>query len=83
MKKAALRELVGCESPEESAAILEKIFAGERGAKRDIAVVNAAAALLVGRVASTLEEGVKLASEAIDSGAVRGKLQQLREFGKS
>jgi anthranilate phosphoribosyltransferase len=62
---------------------LEKIFAGERGAKRDIVVVNAAAALLVGRVATTLEEGVQLASAAIDSGAVREKLQQLRDFGKS
>lgn len=83
MKHAALRELAGCESPEESAAILEKIFAGERGARRDIVVVNAAAALYVGRVASTLEEGVRLAAEAVDSGAVRDKLQQLREFGKS
>jgi anthranilate phosphoribosyltransferase len=83
MKKAALHELVGCETPEESAAILEKIFAGEPGAKRNIVVVNAAAALLVGRVASTLEEGVQLASQTIDSGAVRDKLQQLRDFGKS
>jgi len=83
MKEAALRELVGCETPEESAAILEDIFAGKRGPKRDIVVVNAAAALHVGRVASTLEEGVRLASEAIDSGAVRQKLEQLRDFGNS
>jgi anthranilate phosphoribosyltransferase len=43
-------------------------------------VVNAAAALHVGQVARTLEEGVQLAAEAIDSGAVRRKLEQLRDF---
>jgi anthranilate phosphoribosyltransferase len=46
-------------------------------------VVNAAAALLVGRVADSLEEGVRLAAEAIDSGAAREKLQQLRDFKTS
>jgi anthranilate phosphoribosyltransferase len=80
MKRAAVRELTGCATAVENAAILEKIFAGERGAKRNIAVVNAAAALYVGRVAHSLEEGVQLAAEAIDSGAVRDKLRQLREF---
>jgi anthranilate phosphoribosyltransferase len=82
MKRAAVREFVGCSTPAENAAILERIFAGERGPKRNIVVVNAAAALYVGRVAQTLEQGVQLASEAIDSGAVRGKLEQLRQFGR-
>jgi anthranilate phosphoribosyltransferase len=83
MKRAAVRDFVGCSSPAENAAILERIFAGERGPKRNIVVVNAAAALYVGRVAATLEAGVQLASDAIDSGAVRDKLSQLRAFGKS
>lgn len=83
MKRAVLRELTGGATAEENAAILERIFQGERGAKRNIVVVNAAAALHVGRVAKTLEEGVQLAAGAIDSGAVRNKLAQLREFGKS
>jgi anthranilate phosphoribosyltransferase len=83
MKRAAVRELAGGATAAENAAILEKIFAGERGAKRNVVVVNAAAALYVGRVAATLEEGVRLAAEAIDSGAVREKLAQLRAFGKS
>jgi anthranilate phosphoribosyltransferase len=83
MKRAAVRELLGGATAAENAAILEKVFAGERGAKRNIMVVNAAAALYVGRVAHALEEGVQLAAEAINSGAVRGKLAQLREFGKS
>jgi anthranilate phosphoribosyltransferase len=83
MKRAALRELTGAATAAENAAILERIFAGERSAKRNIVVVNAAAALYVGRVAQTLEEGVHLAADAIDSGAVRQKLTQLREFRKS
>ncbi|MGB0124013.1 MAG: anthranilate phosphoribosyltransferase [Silvibacterium sp.] len=83
MKRSTLRELNGGATAAENAAILKRIFAGERGAKRNIVVVNAAAALYVARAAVTLEEGVQLAAEAIDSGAVREKLTQLREFGKS
>jgi anthranilate phosphoribosyltransferase len=83
MKRAAVRELMGGATVAENAAVLEKIFAGERGAKRNIVVVNAAAALHAGRVARTLEEGVQLAAQAIDSGAVHDKLMQLRAFGKS
>jgi anthranilate phosphoribosyltransferase len=83
MKRAAVHELKGGAMAEENAAILEGIFAGEKGAKRNIVVVNAAAALFVGRVAGSLEEGVQRAAEAIDSGAVRAKLEQLREFRKT
>lgn len=83
MKRSTLRELNGGATAAENAAILKRIFAGERGAKRNIVVVNAAAALYVARTAVTLEEGVQLAAESIDSGAVREKLTQLQEFGKS
>jgi len=83
MKRAPVREFTGTSTTAGNAAILEKIFAGERGPRRNIVVVNAAAALYVGRVAPTLEDGVRLAAEAIDSGAVRDKLRQLRAYGKS
>jgi anthranilate phosphoribosyltransferase len=83
MKRAPVRDLLGGQTAAENAAILERIFSGEHGAKRNIVVVNAAAALLVGRAARTLEEGVQLAAHAIDSGSVHKKLTQLREFGKS
>lgn len=83
MKRAAVRELIGGQSAQENAAILERIFSGEHGARRNIVVVNAAAALLVARIAPTLEEGVQLAAHAIDSGAVNKKLAQLREFRES
>lgn len=83
MKRAAVRELMGGGTAAENAAILEGVFAGEKGAKRNIVVVNAAAALFVGRVAASMEEGVQRAAEAIDSGAVRAKLEQLREFNRA
>ncbi len=83
MKPAAVRELNGGETAAENASIIEAIFAGEKGAKRNIVVVNAAAALFVGGVAGSLEDGARMAAEAIDSGAVRDKLEQLRRFGKS
>lgn len=80
MKRASVRELAGGASAAENAAILEKIFAGERGARRNIVVVNAAAALHLGGVARSIEGGARLAAESIDSGAVREKLAQLRDF---
>jgi anthranilate phosphoribosyltransferase len=88
MKRATVREFMGAETAVENAAILERIFAGERGtrereARRNIVVVNAAAALYVGHVAASIEAGVEMAAEAIDSGAVREKLRELREFGNS
>ena len=83
MKRASVRELKGGSTAAENAALLEAIFAGQQGAKRNIVIVNAAAALFVGKVAGSLEEGVRLAAEAIDSGAVRDKVEQLRSFERS
>lgn len=65
--------------PEENASIALRILDGEKGAPRDIVVVNAGAALYVAGVASSIPEGVVLASEAIDSGAARAKLDELVE----
>ena len=49
----------------------------EPGARRDIVLMNAAAALVVGARARDLKEGVELAARSIDSGAARGKLERL------
>ena len=58
----------------QNAAIVRKIFAGERGAPRDAVVLNAAAALCVAGVASTPRQSAQVAASAIDSGAARAKL---------
>lgn len=62
------------------AAILRSIFEGERGPRRDIVVVNAAAALVAAGRASKFREGASLAAESIDSGRAREKLELFVQF---
>lgn len=67
-------------SPEENAEDLAGIVTGDiRGAKRDIILANAGAALYVADAVESLENGVKEAATAIDSGAAEAKLNALRE----
>lgn len=61
----------------ENAAILRSVLAGEKGARRDVVCLNAAAALWVADAAGSLEEGLALAQESLDSGAARAKLDAL------
>jgi anthranilate phosphoribosyltransferase len=80
LKRASLADLAGAETALENAAILERIFNGETGPRRDIVLLNAAAALVVAGVAADFSEGVSRGAEAIDSGAVRRVLTSLRAF---
>ncbi len=61
-------------------AIAEAILSGERGAARDIVLMNAALALVAASKAADFREGVLMAEESIDSGAARRKLECLREL---
>ena len=73
-------EAVAGGSPAENAADLEGIVEGTVvGAKRDIILANAGAAIYVAGLADSLEGGVEKAREAIDSGAAAAKLDELRE----
>ena len=64
--------------PERNAQIALDILSGsEHGARRDVAALNAAAAIVAGGAATTLEEGIALAYKSIDSGAALGKLRAL------
>jgi anthranilate phosphoribosyltransferase len=81
-KKAGLDEIRGG-SPEDNAQILRRILGGERGAKRDVVAVNAAAALVVGGKAKDLREGARLAEEVIDSGRALEKLTALVTLSRS
>ena len=67
---------------EENAQMIRNILAGRDGPKRDIVLVNAAAALLVGGKARDLKEGVSLAARSIDSGAAQQKLAALVDFSQ-
>lgn len=70
-------DLVGG-TPEENAAIARAILSGERGPKRDAVLLNAGAALYIGGKADTLQNGVLLAAQLIDSGAALKKLEAFR-----
>ena len=67
-------------TPAENAEAIRRIFAGERGGKRDAVLLNAAGAIAAGGHAADLREGFELAREAVDSGAAAGRLDELREF---
>jgi anthranilate phosphoribosyltransferase len=60
-----------------NAAIARAILAGEEGARRDVVIANAGAALYVGGLAPTIPDGITLAREALASGAALRKLQEL------
>lgn len=75
-------DLVGG-SPKENAEITKNILKGEKGAKRDAVLMNAGAALYIGGKADSLNDGIKLAGEIIDSGKAYETLQKLIEVSNS
>ncbi len=65
-------------TPEENAEITRRILKGEeRGPKRDCVLMNAGAGLYIGGAASSMEDGIKLAAELIDSGKAYEKLEEV------
>jgi anthranilate phosphoribosyltransferase len=79
LRRSPLEALQGG-SPEENASAIRKIFEGENGARRDVVVLNAAAALVVSGLAGDFREAASLAGKAISSRAAREKLDQLAAF---
>jgi anthranilate phosphoribosyltransferase len=67
-------------SPQENAALIRRLFEGQPGPRRDIVLMNAAAALVVTGVATDFCQGKALAEKAISSGAAGEKLAQLQAF---
>jgi anthranilate phosphoribosyltransferase len=65
-------------SAEENAAIVESIFAGETGPRRDVVLLNSGAALVAAGVASELREGIDAAAAALDAGEPTELLARLR-----
>ncbi|MET0731379.1 MAG: anthranilate phosphoribosyltransferase [Solirubrobacterales bacterium] len=64
-------------SPEQNAAVVRSVFAGDRGPARDVVLLNAGAAILAAGNAHDLGAGVERAAEALDSGAAEGVLERL------
>ena len=71
-----LKELLGG-TAQENAIITLSILKGEKGAKRNIVLLNAALALMASNKANTINEGIELAASAIDSGEALKKLNSL------
>jgi anthranilate phosphoribosyltransferase len=64
-------------TPEENATMIQKILDGELGPHRDIVLLNSAAAIYVAGKADSLERGIQLAMDSIESGKARDKLEAL------
>jgi anthranilate phosphoribosyltransferase len=79
IKRAAISDVRGG-SAKENAGITLSILKGEHGPRRDIVLLNAAAALVVASKARNLKEGITEAEESIDSGKALEKLEQLIRF---
>jgi anthranilate phosphoribosyltransferase len=76
LQRAALADLTGG-APKDNAAALKRLLQGEKSPYRDIVLLNAAAAFLVGERVETLREGVQLAGDVIDDGRAQGALDKL------
>jgi anthranilate phosphoribosyltransferase len=66
-----------------NARLIREILEGQKSARRDVVLLNAAAALVAAGRADHLRDAVPMAVEAIDSGAAAGKLGALVEFSKT
>lgn len=74
--RAAPEDLMGGEA-EENAAMMRALLDGEKGALRDIVLMNSAAALIIAGRTDDLAAGAELAAAAIDEGATRETLEKL------
>src|SRR5262249_62099365 len=82
MPRAAITDLLGGDR-EQNAEIIRGILDREQGPRRDIVLINAAAALVAGGKAHDLKEGVALAAHSIDSGAAARTLERLVAFTRT
>jgi anthranilate phosphoribosyltransferase len=67
-------------NPEENAQITRNILGGETGPRRDVVLINSAAALVAAEAADDLDQGIRLAETSIDKGAAAEKMQALIQY---
>ena len=79
LKRAELKEIQGGDAPTNARIIIE-ILEGRPGARREIVLLNGAAALVASGKARDLSEGVVLSAQSIDTGNAREKLDRLIAF---
>ena len=81
LKRTEIKNLIGGNA-EENAKIIFKILQGNKGAKRDIVLLNSAAALIVSGISKDFKDGIKKAEESIDSGSALNVLEKLKNVSK-
>jgi anthranilate phosphoribosyltransferase len=69
-------------NPEENAQITRNILNGEKGPKRNVVLINAAAALVAAGQAEDLKQGIRMAETAIDDGAAANKMEALIKYSQ-
>jgi anthranilate phosphoribosyltransferase len=79
MRCASLEEITGGDASA-NAAIVREILRGEKSARRDVVLLNAAATLFAAARVDSIGEGIPLAAKSLDSGAAAGKLEALVQF---
>ena len=79
IKKSDISDLT-INTPDESAAAIRVVLDGIHGPKRDVVLLNAAAAIIAGGLAKDFTEGLKMAAQSIDTGNARNALRKLTEI---
>ncbi len=79
VKTCSMDDIRG-QGPEENARIILEILSGEKGPKRDMVIMNAAAAIIVADKAGTPAEAAQAAAESIDSGRAMAALEKLKSI---
>jgi anthranilate phosphoribosyltransferase len=79
MKRASLADICGGDAAE-NAAIVRELLSGKKSARRDVVLLNSAAALVAAGRVDYLADGIPLAVKSIDSGAAGEKLAALASF---
>ncbi len=79
-RRASPEEVSAPDSPQSCAEMIRRLFSGEKGAARDLLLLNAGAALVVGGAVQTIAEGIQLAGEIIDSGKAMHVLESYIQF---
>jgi anthranilate phosphoribosyltransferase len=82
MKRATLADISGGEAAE-NAAIIHEVLSGKKSPRRDVVLLNSAAALVAAGRVDHLADGISLAERSIDSGSAAAKLETLIKLTKN
>ncbi len=79
MKRSPIESIAGGDATD-NAAIVREVLSGKKSSRRDVVLLNSAAALVAAGRADHVAEAIPLAAQSIDSGAAAGKLASLVSF---